>query len=436
MGERSARLGDRAFHAERWVWTWGRGISLDPACRRVGSIHAVPNAGERARDLGIGCLDSDGQGGGVWVLPFDLKMASARGRWARSDQVEELRQDEPCHRVGAAGFQARRPVPTSWRSTAEGLMVGALAVGVLPLLAHLVPGRALERYWRRSGLAPKQHASWSYCAGILCAGLLGVACAGRLCQSPSPVMVSHRDTGFVECEGGWFHRTRRVEFLPSVPRHDRRCCSIRESYCGEQGGRLDAECADGQYGRGVPCVPLNDRTCCSFRDVYSSEKECSLDAECADGQYGRCVLIIRPQPAYGEMGCRCLYGGCLSDAECGPDQLCAPPGVTEGPVGTCVPATCRDDSDCGDALCSSQGEGGGFACQHPDDECDSDRDCLPLVWGKDPDDRGYRCYLSQSDGRRRCTESSAGQLVQNGSSAATPVLAREGMMEQRWPVWR
>lgn len=273
-----------------------------------------------------------------------------------------------------------------------------LAARFEPSLAHLVPGRSPELQRCRSGLARKQHAPWWHRAGMLCAGLLGVACAGRLCESPSPVMVSHRDSGFVQCEGGWFHRTRKVEFFPSVPRHDQMCCSLADVYSGEQG--------------------------------------CRLDAECTDGQYGRCVLIIRPQPAWGEIGCRCLYGGCLSDAECGPDQLCAPPGVTEEPVGTCVPARCRDDSDCGDALCSSQSERGGFACQRPDDECDSDRDCLPLFWGKDPDDRGYTCYLSQADGRRRCSGSSVGPMARNGSSAATPVLARAGTTGRLWPVWR
>lgn len=277
-------------------------------------------------------------------------------------------------------------------------MLGELAVQLLPQLAHLVPGWAPELYPSRSRLASKQRAPWSYCAGVLCAGLLGVACAGRHCESQSPVMVADRESGFVHCEGGWFHRPRRVEFFPSVPRHNVMCCSLVDAHSGENG--------------------------------------CRLDAECTDGQYGRCTLIVLPAPGEQEIGCRCEYGGCLSDAECRPDQLCAPPGVTEDPVGTCVPASCRDDSDCGDVFCSSMGGGRGFACQHPDDECDSDRDCLPLFWEKKHWDWGYRCHLSESDGRRRCSGSSAGQILGNGPSATTPVLARPGTREHLWPVWR
>lgn len=69
--------------------------------------------------------------------------------------------------------------------------------------------------------------------------------------------------------------------------------------------------------------------------------------------------------------------GCLTDDECGDDQMCR----CEGEIGgVCVAATCRGDDECVAGYHCAQAEdcgnsGGTFACQTPQDECVTFHDC-------------------------------------------------------------
>jgi hypothetical protein len=92
-------------------------------------------------------------------------------------------------------------------------------------------------------------------------------------------------------------------------------------------------------------------------------EECALDVDCTASAHGFC--------AYGQ----CKYG-CVSDDECGENELC----FCGADVGACVHADCRSDADCpADYPCTGNLPFGtdvaGFLCQTPIDTCQSDYDC-------------------------------------------------------------
>jgi hypothetical protein len=153
------------------------------------------------------------------------------------------------------------------------------------------------------------------------------------CNDPMPVLgIDGAPTGFVRCESGATHRPEQRTCASNVPRS------------GDVAPPPDA-----------------------------STGGCTSDHDCADLPYGHCRL------QYG-MGVT-LYGcaqGCVSDAECGATQLC----LCGDPVGTCVPASCRTDAECGGRLCLSSGNPGpcggmwhDFSCEQEGDQCTSVRDC-------------------------------------------------------------
>ncbi len=94
--------------------------------------------------------------------------------------------------------------------------------------------------------------------------------------------------------------------------------------------------------------------------------ECIRDADCTEKAYGHCIDDFS--------GPYCNYG-CVTDADCGPQQLCR----CDWYGGYCVKAQCRTDADCGDGYLCAKSEGceGEFACQTSGDQCAVSSDCPP-----------------------------------------------------------
>jgi len=98
--------------------------------------------------------------------------------------------------------------------------------------------------------------------------------------------------------------------------------------------------------------------------------ECRFDSDCTANPYGHCEWSPYAQGTY------CEYG-CVTNADCPSNQAC----VCGDPVGTCRPASCATDAECGAGLLCSDfvvdpGCGGqAFACQKAADECAAASDC-------------------------------------------------------------
>jgi hypothetical protein len=101
-----------------------------------------------------------------------------------------------------------------------------------------------------------------------------------------------------------------------------------------------------------------------------SEGSCLSDADCTAAPHGFCSTATLVPTLF------CQYG-CVTDSECGAGKVC----LCGEPVGQCVAATCTEDAECGAGLrCQSYDQSGGcgvraFACQTPQDSCESDADC-------------------------------------------------------------
>ncbi|PRQ04260.1 hypothetical protein ENSA5_09090 [Enhygromyxa salina] len=151
------------------------------------------------------------------------------------------------------------------------------------------------------------------------------------CENPTPILQAGTDTpsGFVECEGGFIHRTEAVE-------------------CVAPTGPDTPFCADGIGGG------------------------CETAADCNEKAYGSCT-----DDPWG--GCQCRYG-CASDADCEQGYACACAGVI-GDAAQCIPAGCTITDDCGEGHCGLsefQGICDNFhelACAAPDAECHVNSDC-------------------------------------------------------------
>lgn len=158
------------------------------------------------------------------------------------------------------------------------------------------------------------------------------------------------------------------------------------------------ECDNGVVHRPVAqeCASMLPRTEADAGQPQNgfANNDCRYDADCDEGAYGHCAL--QDAVPLGPVA-RCSYG-CASDGDCSSDQAC----VCGDPVGTCVTATCRADSDCGEGMKCAQwaevhgiGCGPGtpiFTCTTPEDECVTDADC------------GDSHFCSAATGVRKCTD--------------------------------
>lgn len=138
--------------------------------------------------------------------------------------------------------------------------------------------------------------------------------------------------GFFTCDEGYTHRSAAEECPSSVPRDfqigDPTVCSLEEGCC-----QMDSDCTAAN----------------AFCQYWSGEGE----------------------------GSSCMKG-CVSDADCGNDEICQ----CGDPMGRCTTAECASDADCpGEARCASFATDDGcgpwtrFSCQTADDECASNADC-------------------------------------------------------------
>ncbi|MDC0674718.1 ferritin-like domain-containing protein [Nannocystis radixulma] len=138
----------------------------------------------------------------------------------------------------------------------------------------------------------------------------------------------------------------------------------------------------------VPAPPSN----CQLGDP---QQPCQTNDDCTEFPFGSCQ-----QFNVGFVGCGCNYG-CETDADCEPGNVCRCGGDILGPVTRCVPATCTDDSDCGDQLCQfsqSQGYDCGpevvnGACTTPEDLCDTDPPCFDTPCAFSMDTNKWECSL-------------------------------------------
>lgn len=135
-------------------------------------------------------------------------------------------------------------------------------------------------------------------------------------------------------------------------------------------------CQDKSLRRGEPsdCPNALPRESPTLPLFFS---DCALDTDCTASPYGSC-----------ELG-QCRYG-CVSDAECGPEQIC----FCGAEIGQCLDAACRSDAECPpDYPCTGNQPFGTpgvtFRCQSPFDECQSDYDCpgARMHCGSDGDHR-------------------------------------------------
>lgn len=109
--------------------------------------------------------------------------------------------------------------------------------------------------------------------------------------------------------------------------------------------------------------------------AYPNLDECTSDVDCSERANGYCLL---PTFSGADLPTnRCVYG-CVRDADCDSSQA-----ICEcwGTIGTCVPAQCTSDADCGEGLlCASYDASPDcgdttYACQSRLDACASDEDC-------------------------------------------------------------
>ena len=156
-----------------------------------------------------------------------------------------------------------------------------------------------------------------------------------ICENPQPILQpdSGLPSGFVTCDGGFIHRSEKLEATDPL-------------------GLDDASCLMDEFGL------------------------CNTGADCVDDTFGRCV-----SDPFG--GCLCDYG-CATDADCPADQVCAPSGVV-GARSTCIPAECTIDDECGDGLCALSDYEGccgiSFvtACAAPTESCHVDGECPDMA---------------------------------------------------------
>ncbi|MEZ4446180.1 MAG: ferritin-like domain-containing protein [Polyangiaceae bacterium] len=162
--------------------------------------------------------------------------------------------------------------------------------------------------------------------GLLPAAACSSNDPGVPCSDSTPVLIGSADSGYATCGEGYVHR-RVATTCPAV--------APRNNVCDD--------------GSGAPA--------------------CTTDTDCTARPNGFCDIDFSGL-------CTCSYG-CTEDAECGDGAIC----LCGETASYCVAASCRSDQECeGDLLCteyvSEPGCGGiAFACQSPEDTCQTNADC-------------------------------------------------------------
>ncbi len=205
-----------------------------------------------------------------------------------------------------------------------------------------------------------------------------------VCANPQPMLVGGKDTGFDQCAGGRIRRRSAMACPSLLPRASGGTC----------GAGIDSGISGG----------------------------CQKDADCTAKPYGHCG------PS-GQLACACNYG-CLSDQDCGTDQIC----LCGEPVGRCVSATCKDAASCsGGAQCADFDRSSGcgvttFACTTPADKCFSDSDCS--------DGGGGMCLIESNATSRTCSRSACAigrPFVVAGTARVAPHARRSDWLGDERP---
>jgi hypothetical protein len=202
------------------------------------------------------------------------------------------------------------------------------------------------------------------------------------CDSPSPVVIAGKDTGFVRCNGDVNHRAKATACPNTLPR------------------QVEGVCASG--------TPID------------AGGACAHDSDCTAKPYGTCGYSGGRVPS-----CACSYG-CVADTDCAQGEICE----CGDPVGRCVASNCTDDSSCATgALCASAPTrwGGcsfdalpkGYFCQTTNDTCLTDKSCgstLPM------------CAYDADAGARACHDAVVGcpgrPFLVEGLFRVAPTMAR------------
>ncbi len=190
----------------------------------------------------------------------------------------------------------------------------------------------------------------------------------------------------VECSQGFVHRP--VARACPLPVRDELIAGLAGNAGVEMGG----------------CSPPD----CTFVN------ECTRDADC--GQNAYCLRTERSDEYDGLIAHRCR-ASCAADDDCGPGFVCVCDRVIQNAtrretiLGSCMPATCRTDADCGTGLCISplnMPEHSGrnadpvlepsFHCQTMEHECFGRSDCP----SPPEDDCDLYSACAEEDGRFMC----------------------------------
>jgi hypothetical protein len=147
-------------------------------------------------------------------------------------------------------------------------------------------------------------------------------------------------------------------------------------------------CADGTTRRRAalqcPWRVMSADTGCPATGDCSTDEECTQNLTAFDPK-GYCADAHQLK---GYCGC---FSGCREDSDCAVGSICV---CIEGEPGSCLPAKCKTNADCGAGLgcvASAQGVAGKtcnqtsnassppmefYVCQTTSDECNSNRDCF------------------------------------------------------------